>query len=185
MVYRCIMPKNQEPLQNYVQLMTRHQGALRAFIVSLMPGHPDVGDVLQETNLILWQKRDQFEEGSKFLAWAFTIARYEVMHQRDRAKRSNRLVFSDELINAIAQPVEESSDDVNDEPQLFALEHCMKLLRENDRELITHRYTRGKSLENLATHQQKAPGALRSSLFRVRAKLRKCIEKQLSEEVSA
>lgn len=179
------MPNNPESLQIYVQLMTQHQGALRAFIVSLMPGQPDVGDVLQETNLILWQKRDQFEEGSKFLAWAFTIARYEVMHQRDRVKRSSRLVFSDELINAIAQPAEEAAGDLNEEPQLCALEHCMKLLREQERVLINHRYTRGKSLENLAAFQKKSPGALRTSLFRVRATLRKCIEKQLMEGASA
>lgn len=171
------MHKKPESLQNYVQLMTRHQGALRAFIVSLMPGLPDVGDVLQETNLVLWQKRDQFEEGSKFLAWAFTIARYEVMHQRDRAKRDGRLVFSDELLNALAEPVENTDDD--NEKHLTALEHCMGKLRENDRELISHRYTAGKSLESLASLQSKSAGSLRVSLFRLRTTLKNCIEKQM------
>ena len=44
--------KAQDPgdLQAYVKLMTEHQGNLRAFIVSLMPGSPDVPDVLQEPN---------------------------------------------------------------------------------------------------------------------------------------
>ncbi|MFM1560763.1 MAG: hypothetical protein ACKJSK_15730 [Roseibacillus sp.] len=51
--------KKEDPgeLQAYVKLMTEHQGNLRAFIVSLMPGSPDVGDVLQESNAALWEKR--------------------------------------------------------------------------------------------------------------------------------
>ncbi len=173
------MANSPESLQNYVQLMTQHQSVLRAFVVSLMPGSPDVGDVLQEANLVLWQKRDQFEEGSNFRAWAFTIARYEVMHQRDRAKRDGRLIFSDDLINALAEPSEKDSG--SDEKQLIALDHCLGKLRKEDREIINHRYTVGKRLENLANHQSKSSGALRTSLFRVRAALKSCIEKKLTE----
>lgn len=76
---------NAEFLQEYVKLMTDHQWPLRGFILSLMPGSPDVGDVLQETNLVLWQKRRQFKLGTNFFAWACRIARYEVMHHRDQA----------------------------------------------------------------------------------------------------
>ena len=59
--------KKEDPaeLQVYVSLMTKNQGNLRAFIISLMPGSPDVADVLQET---LWQKRHKFEIGTNFLA---------------------------------------------------------------------------------------------------------------------
>lgn len=60
-------------LQAYVKLMTEHQGNLRAFIVSLMPGSPDVADVLQETNAALWQKREKFEPETNFTAWAFHL----------------------------------------------------------------------------------------------------------------
>ncbi|NWK55084.1 sigma-70 family RNA polymerase sigma factor [Verrucomicrobiaceae bacterium N1E253] len=172
------MSENSESLQQYVQLMTQHQGALRAFIVSLMPGNPDVGDVLQETNLVLWQKREQFEKGSKFLAWAFTIARYQVMQQRDKAKRDGRLVFCDELMHSLSEP---DTEDHDDEQQLRALEHCMNRLRAAERELIRHRYTKGCSLEDLAQHQSKSAGALRASLFRVRAALKKCVDRQLVE----
>ena len=40
--------KKEDPaeLQVYVSLMTKNQGNLRAFIISLMPGSPDVADVL-------------------------------------------------------------------------------------------------------------------------------------------
>ena len=172
------MKKNSQSLQNYVQLMTQHQGALRGFVVSLMPGMPGVSDVLQETNLVLWQKMEKYEDGSNFLAWAFTIARYEVMHHRDRAKRDGRIVFSDKLVDAIAEvdPIQEDN-----EQHLLALESCMNKLNENQRQLIQHRYSKGQSLENLAASLQKPASALRVSLFRTRAALKKCIENQSPE----
>ena len=55
-------------LEEFVRELTASQGRIRAFIVSLMPGSSDVGDVLQETNLTLWKSRGRFRPGSNFLA---------------------------------------------------------------------------------------------------------------------
>ncbi|MFC4991460.1 sigma-70 family RNA polymerase sigma factor [Rubritalea tangerina] len=170
------MENQPESLQNFVQLMTQHQGAVRAFIVSLMPGRPEVNDVLQETNLTLWRKRDTFQEGTNFIAWAFTIARYEVMRQRSKDKRDHRLQFSDSLLDALSAPPEPDS---HESPKLLALERCLSKLSTIEREIIRHRYTAGKSIENLSQHLAKSPGSLRIALFRVRASLKKCIEKNL------
>ena len=41
----------------FVSDLTAHQGVLHAFLVSLLPGNPDVDDILQRTNLVLWEKR--------------------------------------------------------------------------------------------------------------------------------
>ncbi len=46
-----------------------------------------VDDVLQNTNVVLWTKRNEFKHGTNFLAWAFNIARYQVKHQHGRNKR--------------------------------------------------------------------------------------------------
>lgn len=172
------MKKNSQSLQDYVQLMTKHQGALRAFIVSLLPGDAGVCDVLQETNLVLWQKIEKYEENSNFLAWAFTIARYEAMHHRDKIKRDGRIVFSDRLVDAIAGA--EILEDDN-EPYILALEACMRKLNDHQRKLIHYRYTRGQSLEALAASLKKPASALRVSLFRTRFTLKKCIEKRFLE----
>ena len=39
----------------------------------------DAEDVLQEANLVLWRKFDQYQEGTNFFAWACQIIRYEVL----------------------------------------------------------------------------------------------------------
>ncbi|MCU0779534.1 MAG: hypothetical protein MUF04_00370 [Akkermansiaceae bacterium] len=90
-------------MQEFVRLLTEHQWAIRGFIPSLMPGSPDIGDVLQETNLVMWKKRSQFAPGSNFMAWASRIARYEVLHHRDRMRKHHSLPFSDELIHVLAE----------------------------------------------------------------------------------
>jgi RNA polymerase sigma-70 factor (ECF subfamily) len=142
-----------------------------------MPGSPDVSDVLQETNTVLWQKRSRFEHGTNFLAWAFKIARYEVMHQRDRTKRDHRLVFSDKLVDVLAEmvPPEESDDEV-----MTALDGCLAKLTEEQRQLVEARYTPGRSLEQQAEQIGSSPGSLRVALHRIRAGLKHCIELTLA-----
>ncbi len=168
-------------LAAYVKLMTEHQGSLRGFIVSLMPGSPDVADVLQETNAALWQKRDRFKPGTNFLAWAFQIARYEVLRQHDRQRRSGRILFSNELIEVLAD-VDTSAE--SDEELLAALDHCLDKLSDTQQELVRERYTPGHSLEDLAARTGRTAGSLRIALLRIREVLRRCIEDTLAARPS-
>jgi len=64
------------PTSEFVSLLTEHQADLWAYIISQMPGSPDVGDILQKNNLVLWTKQNQSKLGTNFRAWAFTIARF-------------------------------------------------------------------------------------------------------------
>jgi RNA polymerase sigma-70 factor (ECF subfamily) len=62
----------------------------------------DADDILQETNLVLWSKQDEFTPGTDFRVWAFRVARYQVMAYRKR-QSLDRLVFGDELIDRLAR----------------------------------------------------------------------------------
>ena len=163
--------------QRYVRLLTQHQAALRAFIVTLMPGSPDVGDVLQETNLALWNKRERYAEGTNFHAWAHAVARLEVLRQRRRTRRTGTFALSDEVLEKLAR---ESPPPQTDEAYLRALEGCMAKLDDEHREMISWRYSAGKSLQALAERRGETPGALRISLMRIRRALRQCVEQQIA-----
>lgn len=167
-----------DELQYFVKLMIELQPNLRAFIVSLMPGSQDVADVLQETNAALWQKRNRFEAGSNFNGWAFQIARYEVMRQRARTKRLQRLVFSDELLETLADTDLPKGPDT----RLAALDHCLNKLSDTQRKLVHARYTPGSSLEKHAAETGRSPGSLRMALLRIRDVLKDCITKTLAEK---
>jgi len=169
-----------DDLQDYVKLMTDHQGNLRAFIVSLMPGSPDIPDVLQETNATLWLKRGRFEHGTNFIAWAFKIARYEVMRQRDRTKRLERMVFSDKLVDVLADTEMSEKPDI----RLAALDRCLEKLSKSQRKILQERYTPGHSLEQHSIDIGRSAGSLRMALLRIREILKDCIEKSLAQESS-
>lgn len=165
-------------LQEFVRELTASQGRIRAFLVSLMPGSPDVCDVLQETNIVLWKSRARFKPGTNFLAWAFTIARLEVLHHRTRAKRRRVVLLSDQLLERMA---EEAPEELDHEAYLLALEGCKAKLPDSQRELIDLRYRPGYTLEAHARESGKKASTLRVSLLRIREALRECIEKTMKE----
>jgi len=170
---------NSVGLQSYVEQLIAHQDKLRAFIYSLIPGSPYLADVLQNTNAVLWQKRGQFKADTNFTAWAFKIARIQVMRQLDRTKRDGRLVFSEKLMETIA---EDPSAGENHDRLLGALEGCMEKLTDHQRSLISARYTPGQSLEKHAAELDRSPGSLRIALHRIRDLLKNCVENTLAEE---
>lgn len=168
-------------LQAYVSLIAQHQWALRGFILSLMPGSSDVDDVLQETNIVLWEKRKRFEPDSNFLAWATTIARFQVMRYRGIAKRTRTLPFSDEFLHDLA---EKMAPDDSKRPLLNALDKCIEKLSDKQRELLTVRYTRGKSVKEHAELIGTSAQSLRVTLHRIRRSLRDCIDNSLAQQSS-
>ena len=165
----------------YVEDLVSHQEDLRAFIYALLPNSPEADDVLQNTNLILWRKKNAFKQGTNFHAWAFKITRIQVQHQYDRAKRETRLVFSESTLNRIADA---ASDDPLRERELEALEYCTGKLNDKQRNIINARYRPGDSLKMHGKKTRATAGSLRISLFRIRAILRRCVEETLAGEPS-
>ena len=89
------MAKGRHNSESFLVLVTGAQRALHAFILKLVPSLADADNILQETNLVLWSKQGEFRLGTDFLAWAFRIARYQVMAYRKR-QSLDRLVFGEE-----------------------------------------------------------------------------------------
>jgi RNA polymerase sigma-70 factor (ECF subfamily) len=164
--------------QEFIRLLTTHQSAVLAYVRSLMPGFTGASDILQQTNITLWNKKDHFELGTNFKAWAFAIARNHVMDQRKRLKRNGWLVFSEDLAERFAAEVEEEPFFDQDEAYR-ALEVCMSRLRPHDRELVRKRYCESVTLDDYARQIDRSAGTLKARLFKIRAGLRRCLDQQL------
>jgi DNA-directed RNA polymerase specialized sigma24 family protein len=52
--------------ERYATGMTAAQPALFAFILSLVPDANDAREVLSETNLALWKKREEFDSAMDY-----------------------------------------------------------------------------------------------------------------------
>lgn len=163
----------------YLQLVTRHQAAIHGYIRSIAPGAP-VDDILQETNVILWERAASFEPGTHFKAFAFRIAHLKTLEFLRKAKRREWLVFDSDLLDSIAQRQEEQQPSQAD-PQA-ALRECLAGLEEEDRRLLHQRYTVRQSVRDIARDSGRSEGALQQVFFRLRNSLRTCIEHRIALE---
>ena len=165
-------PPHQE--EEFVSLITRNQRVILGFLMTLVPGSNDAEDILQRTNLVLWRKRDQFQIGTNFKAWAFAIARWEALAFFKESKRHSWLVFNDELTELVAAQmavIPEKQLDTMPE----ALGHCLGKLSQTHREMILERYSRGQRLRECSKIFNRSESSLKVTLHRLRTTLRRCI----------
>jgi RNA polymerase sigma-70 factor (ECF subfamily) len=167
----------QPPSDEFVQLFTRNQRRLYLFILSQLASTQDAEEVLQETNLVVWAKYHQFEINTNFFAWCAQIATYEILKFRQRRQRE-KLRFSDEFVQAVADEVLERSDEL--ELRRNALEHCLQKLRPSDRDLIKQRYQPGERGKHLAEGLGRPANSVYQSLGRIRRTLLECINRTLA-----
>ncbi len=165
---------------DFVSLLTKHQPDLWSYIISLMPGQADSADVLQTTNIVLWTKQKDFNTGTNFRAWAFTVARFEVLAHFKKKKREGLVLLDDELLDILAE--EAPSALVASDLRLAALEQCLKKLRPQDHELLEHRYKSNLGLDEFAARVDRSVSSLSVTLHRLRASLRKCVNGHMQEE---
>jgi len=162
----------------FVALLTEHQLAIRHYVASLLPGESSAPDVAQQANMTIWKKREDFELGTNFKAWVFSIARYEVLNFRRQKAKDERFLFNEELIELMAEEMPELGNDFGARQQ--ALQHCLGKLRPVDRDLVIQRYFKAGSMQDYAEEVGRSVGALRVTLHRIRNGLQHCISQQLA-----
>lgn len=149
------------------------------FILGLTGSPQDAEEILASTNLVIWSKADQFQDGTSFFAWVCQIARYEVLQHRQRFRR-DKLKFSDEFVDTVAEESISQLDDSDLRRQ--ALEQCLQKLPSRDRELIRERYRPGTTGKEVASSLGRPQNAVYQSLGRIRRVLLDCIQRRLAEE---
>lgn len=156
--------------------ITSSQQRLFAYICSLLDNSAAAWDVLQQTNLVLWQKQAEFRPGTNFNAWSFTVARFQVMaFLRDR-KRDPLQLMEPVLCELMAEDA--ATEAAEFDHRLAALQKCREQLPERSRRLVELYYERGLSLQQVAEHVSMGAEAVKQALFRVRRLLQDCIEGQ-------
>ena len=174
---------NPAELAEFVHLLTTHQSMIRGYIRTLIPNASDAPDILQNTNIVLWEKREAFQAGSNFKAWAFAIARFRAMNHRKKQLRKKELVLDESIIELLEQCAPQDESWMVEQQQL-ALEQCLGGLKSKDRELIHHRYAAHTRLADYAQIIGSTPASLRVKLNRLRDVLRHCLAQKLEGDLS-
>ena len=167
--------------ESFVQLVVSHQAALHAFVVGLLPGNPEADDVVQQVNSALWKKRGEFQIGTNFKAWMFSIAKFKVMACWRDQKRRKEWAMPEATLTKLLEDAElECYDASNSRHE--ALRECIQQLRPEDRGLILRRYFEGLSLREVASQVGRKADNLKGSLRRIRLALRACVRGKLNVE---
>jgi RNA polymerase sigma-70 factor (ECF subfamily) len=148
------------------------QFALFAYICMMTGNSQDARDILQETNLKLCKEAGQYDSSRPFIAWAKTVAFYEVMTYRKKRRRE-KLVFEDDVFENIAAHVDSESQQV--ERDLAFLAGCVDKLTGTLREVVEARYLKGFPVSVVAQQIKRSPNAASLLLMRARQALSDCV----------
>ncbi|NWK57432.1 sigma-70 family RNA polymerase sigma factor [Verrucomicrobiaceae bacterium N1E253] len=153
------------------------QRGLCGYIASITSHSSDRDDILQETNLFLWQRKNEFKSGTNFKAWAFKVAYFKAMGSRRDKVRRGEEVFSEDITQRIATGAESYFD--NSPDKFPALENCLKKLKPEEYQLLQEKYFKGNTITDFSRRNKQSAGTLLKKLSRIRLRLRACIEQQL------
>ena len=153
--------------------ITALQPRLYGFILKRLADREQTLEMLQRTNLVLCQKENEFRPGSSFTAWAFQVAKFQILAWR-KAEGRSRFVFSDQVYDLIDSKSEEEAEVVDQRIPL--LKQCMKRLNDQDCSLIQQRYRDGQPIASLAETLDKSVDAIGMKLLRIRKQLAECVQ---------
>jgi RNA polymerase sigma-70 factor, ECF subfamily len=165
-------PADEAEGSDFVRLFTLHQLDIYLYVRSLILDLNEVAEIVQETNLALWEKREQFEAGRDFRAWAFQFARNKLLQHRDQHKRKC-VCFSAVLIDELAIQAPQYANADND--LIDGLRRCIAELAAWDRDLLSQRYTSLATCESIAKAIGRPVRWVYKALSRIRRELLECM----------
>jgi RNA polymerase sigma-70 factor (ECF subfamily) len=163
----------------FARLLGGCQRKVFLYALGLLHNATDAEEVLQETNVVLWRKFDDYQPGTSFDAWACRVAYFEVLKFREKAARDRR-VFGGALVETLAAEAESVLDEFDERRD--ALEGCLTKLRDVDKTLVLQRYQPGATTRKVAESLGRSVQGTRKSLHRIRMTLLECIERTLAVE---
>jgi RNA polymerase sigma-70 factor (ECF subfamily) len=161
------------------------QRPLYVYVSSLMGGISEADDVLQEVNLVLWRKMSEFTitpgdrsaGASSFLAWAYRIARFQVMAHLKKLARDRR-VFRDDVLDRIAAHAQRREPGREDRIEL--LDRCLEKLPARQREYLELRYRQGLTVPEIADRLSTTHDTVLVMLCRARWTLQRQVRSMLN-----
>jgi RNA polymerase sigma-70 factor (ECF subfamily) len=165
--------------EEYVELSSSHQRQLLGYLFTLVRNMDDAEDLLQQTNLILWRKFDEYESGTDFMRWACSVAHLEAISFL-RRKRRIPLQCDEQLLQQFAD--KRLSRVKIYENYRESLQQCMERLTDADRELLDLSYGGPLSIREIATKLNRSADSIYHSLQRIRRALFDCVTRVVTQE---
>ena len=167
-----------DPVLRVQTLFVQHMPRIRAFALSLMPDFSQVDDILQDVFLTVTAKASDFQPGTNYLAWAFTIARFRVLKSMNAMDKAF-LPLSEEVVELLAAECPDVG--AEQDRRIGYLEQCLKKLAPQARRMIELRYYEALKPATIAERLGLSVNGVSVLLSRSRVLLRACVERQMQK----
>ncbi len=161
----------------FLDLLARHEAQIMGFIWSVTPRHDVADDLFQQTVLTMWQRIDQFDPDTNFLAWACTIAKFKAL---EYSRTKKRLLFDNDIVAKLAD--EHGSEDIELRFQRRkTLVGCLAKLKPDDRSLVEICYQGDRPINQVAGELGRSARAVYKTLARIRKLLHRCVQTTMAQ----
>lgn len=130
--------------------------------------------------MILWNSFAKFDRTRSFGAWARGIAARKILESHRLRARLPETV-PPEVIEAVAAAFDADVRPTVWQKRETALTQCIDLLPERSGALISERYTKGRTVEEIADSTGMTSDAIYQALSRLRKQLRECVERRMNQ----
>lgn len=165
--------------EQIVQLISSNQRSLFGYLLGLLGARELAEDALQETNIVLWQKRQEYRANTNFFAWACQIAYFKAGNLRTQWHRKMP-VFSEVFMEEVSSELK-AAIQMPSKLDVF-LKECLDLLDDQDVALLDHRYADGASVKTVAMNLKQSVRSVYRNLERIHQRLFTCIGEKVKED---
>jgi RNA polymerase sigma-70 factor, ECF subfamily len=167
-------------------IVRRFEEPLRAWLAAQSPPAVDVDEVAQRSFVAAFARLDDYELGTNFGAWLFTIARFQLMTEATRLRRiaDYHARYAPDLLQ---RELERRSSEPPESCQarLAHLKTCLSALPEHLRRFVTWRYEEEIPLAEMSARSGRSVPAVKKLLWKLRRQLHDCVERRMAAEGAA
>jgi len=147
--------------------------------LTIVGNRDDADDVIQEVCVVLWQKYEEFDEGSNFRKWAYTVTFNVARAYARKRRRRQGFGLSDYALMKVAQMKTGGNEFF--ELQCDVLQECLGKLPQADREFLSGCYRHSTTLTSYARQRGKSVETIYTKLKRLRKRLSDCVARSLGK----
>ena len=165
-----------------VTALLQNRARLLAYIWAIVRDSNLAEDVYQEVALLAVRKRKELQSAEALPVWLRRTARFQALAAvRDRNR--GPLSLSDEVLDQIDQ-LWEDRDRQGQDKYAAALSECVGQLSPYAQQILSMRYSEGKSGKDVAKELDRKVRTIYVALTRIHRQLRECVETRIAEEDS-
>ncbi len=166
----------------FIRAFLKSQVGILHFIQCLVPSISDAEEILQETALVLWQKRSEYDAGrGTFFSWGCGVARFKTLNFLQRV-RPTYLLENDITLRLCEIATETVRQPPDDRRVLRLLEECLQELNPKNRELLELHYRQKVTVADIAAAHSRGLSTIYDRLQNVRNSLARCVNRKLQAE---